>query len=119
MDIFAAERFAWDWIRAWNDGDLDRILAQCSEQVRVSDAWMALTIGEADCPVGKEAVRRYWKQLLEHQKQVARTYINAYAGVGTLVSAYSGVDGLTCAEFVRFDAHGKVCEVHAHYAPTP
>ncbi|MEO5559087.1 MAG: hypothetical protein ABIO49_04820 [Dokdonella sp.] len=65
--------------------------------------------------VGKQALREYWRQGLDRFPELHFLPIHAYPGAQILVLIYRAVSGFVGAEFMRLDADGKICEVHAHY----
>jgi ketosteroid isomerase-like protein len=65
LDREWAERFAEEWVAAWNSHDLDRILAHYNDDVVFRSPRIALVLGEAiDFVSGKPALARYWGKAL-------------------------------------------------------
>ena len=118
MDAFSAEWIANEWIDAWNAHDLDRILSHYSEDVTLSsDMVRTVTSGDTCTVSGKQALRAYWRQGLDRFPDLHFRPIHVFPGAQSLVLVYHAVSGLIGAEFMRLDADGKICEVHAHYRP--
>lgn len=55
--------FADEWIAAWNDKDVERVLAHFSDAVRFTSPRAATTVGTA-LVAGKEQLRDYWRAAL-------------------------------------------------------
>lgn len=56
------QRFAEEWICAWNSHDLDHILSHYAEDIEISTPMIAMATGGKESTLkGKEAVREYWK----------------------------------------------------------
>lgn len=111
------ETFAPEWIAAWNSHDLERILSHYSDDVTVTSAFAERVRGPGtgDTVRGKAALRAYWGLALERFTTLRFELLQAYPGVDSLVLTYHSVAGLIGAEYMRFDASGRVCEVRAHY----
>lgn len=61
-----AERFAAEWIEAWNSHDLDRILAHYEDDFEMSSPKIVQLMGEASGKLrGKAAIGAYWRKGLQ------------------------------------------------------
>jgi ketosteroid isomerase-like protein len=111
-----AKQFARDWIRSWNDSDLEGILAHYSEDFVMSSPRIPIVVGEeSGVLIGKAAVRDYFKRALELTPELSFELISIFAGSDSLVIIYKGVRGIA-AEVFFFDADGKVVRAAANYA---
>ena len=112
-----AQRFAVEWIEAWNNRDLDRVLNHCSEDVELTSPLAETILGPGRVSVqGKQALRAYWQPALARYPDLHLVLYRAYAGCRSMVLHYRSVQGLVGAEFLEFDERGAVCRVLAHYA---
>jgi ketosteroid isomerase-like protein len=60
-----ADHFAAEWIEAWNNHDLNKILSHYSEDFEMSSPYIAQIAGEASGTLkGKVAVSAYWAKAL-------------------------------------------------------
>ena len=59
----SALKFAADWIEAWNERDIERVLATFEDTVEFSSPRALVTVGVATVH-GKQAVRSYWQAAL-------------------------------------------------------
>lgn len=59
MNVDRIERFAYEWIEAWNAGDLERLLAHYRDDT-IFDSPRAKKLTGAARIVGKDALRAYW-----------------------------------------------------------
>ena len=115
-----AQRFALEWIDAWNSHDLDRILSHYAEDVEVTSPLMETVLGRGQLTVrGKPALRAYWGPALDAYPDLHFTLFRAYAGVRSVVLHYRSVQGLVAAEWMELDDAGTVRRVVAHYALGP
>lgn len=113
-----ALRIARDWIDAWNNHDIERIMSHYSDAVQLTSPLASRILGPGHSTViGKPALRSYFLQGLEAFPDLRFNFWAAYPGQQSVVVHYESVRGLRAAEFMRVDASGRVCEVVAHYAP--
>src|SRR5689334_20299084 len=66
FDKTFAERFATEWIAAWNSHDLDRVLSHYADDFEMSSPIIAQIAGEPSGKLkGKKAVGAYWSSGLK------------------------------------------------------
>ena len=63
MSAFAPERFARDWVAAWNRFDVDAVLAHFADDVVFVSPLAATVTGNAEVR-GKSELRAYWTKAL-------------------------------------------------------
>ena len=111
-----AERFAKEWVQAWNAHDLERILSHYEDDFEMSSPVIAKLVGEASGTLrGKAAIRAYWSKALAAAPSLRFELLSVLAGVNSLAVYYKGHRGLA-AEVLHFGASGKVSKAFAHYA---
>lgn len=111
-----AERFANEWIAAWNSHDLERILEHYEDDFEMSSPIIATLGGEPSGKLkGKAAVGAYWARALEKAPNLRFELLTALAGVDSVTVYYKGHRGLS-AEVLHFGPSGKVRSAFAHYA---
>lgn len=111
-----AQRFAAEWIEAWNSHDVDKILGHYADDFEMSSPYISLIAGEPSGMLkGKDQVGAYWAQALQHMPDLHFELLNALTGVNSLTLYYQGVRGLA-AEVLHFDEAGKVIKAYAHYS---
>lgn len=114
-----AERFAAEWIAAWNSHDLTRILAHYSDDFEMTSPVIVQLAGEASGKLkGKAKIAAYWAQALERHPHLHFELLTTLIGVDSVTIYYKGVRGLS-AEVFHFDAAGKVAQAYAHYVSLP
>jgi hypothetical protein len=112
-----AAKFAEDWVKAWNDHELDRILDHYDDSVIFHSPFVVQLAGEPDGRlVGRPRLRVYFAQALERYPDLKFTLIKSLAGVASLTLYYRSVKGLFAAEVMALNDQGKVTRVDAHYA---
>ena len=113
-----ADRFANEWIAAWNAHDLDRILAHYEDDFEMSSPIIATLAGEPSGKLrGKKAVGAYWGRALRKAPDLRFELVAALAGVDSVTVCYRGHRGLS-AEVLHFGPSGKVRAAFAHYEGT-
>lgn len=110
-----ADRFAHEWIDAWNSHDLGRILAHYSEDFTMASPHVAVIAQEPTGILnGKAAVASYWSKALERFPNLHFELISAFVGADSVAIHYQGVSG-PVVEVVFFNQVGLVCKAAAHY----
>ena len=110
-----AQRFASEWIDAWNAHDLERILSHYSDDFTMSSPRIATVAQEPSGILrGKDAIRAYWKRAFEIAPTLHFDLINVFVGADSVVLHYQGVRGPS-AEVFFFDGNGKVVRAAANY----
>ncbi|MDH4095565.1 MAG: nuclear transport factor 2 family protein [Betaproteobacteria bacterium] len=111
-----AERFAREWVAAWNAHDLERILSHYEDDFEMSSPVIAKLVGEASGTLrGKPAIRAYWAKALAAAPDMRFELVRALAGINSVTVYYNGHRG-HAAEVFHFAASGKVTKAFAHYA---
>ncbi len=109
-------RFAGDWIDAWNNRDLDGVLAHYAEHVRFTSPIVAKITGRADGTLeGRDQLRAYFCKGLQAFPDLHFELLAEARGIGGTTLIYTSAGRLVC-ETVRFDDFGRIVEAHAHYA---
>ena len=115
MEQGFAQRFAREWIAAWNSHDLDRILAHYEDDFEMSSPIIRTLAGEPSGRLrGKAAIRAYWAKALQKLPDLRFELVQALAGVDSVTICYKGHRGFT-AEVLHFGPSGKVRAAFAHY----
>lgn len=112
-----AQRFAGDWIRAWNSHDLDAIMSHYASGVTLTSPVAAGLLKDASgTVVGKDALRGYFKRGLEAYPSLNFILHDVLSGLNSVVLYYTNHKGTKTAEFMEIDAAGKVIRVIANYS---
>jgi len=113
----AAERFADDWIAAWNAHDLEKILSHYTDDFEMSSPVIVSFMNEPSGKLkGKAVVSEYWSKALGKFPELRFEKLHVLAGTNSVTIVYHGVRGLS-AEVFHFNDQGKVYAAYAHYAP--
>ena len=116
MDKAFADRFAAEWIAAWNAHDLVRVLSHYTDDFEMSSPYVVQIAGEPSGTLrGKKAVGAYWKKALELVPELKFELVTALAGVNSVTLYYKGARGKLVAEVCHFGPDGKVTKAFAHY----
>jgi len=112
-----AEEFAAGWVKAWNEHDLDALLAHFAEHVTFTSPVAARLLDGSDGVVrGKAALRAYWEEGLRRMPDLRFDIVGTYVGVNTLVINYRNQNGGLVNEVLTFDGP-LVVEGHGTYLP--
>lgn len=112
-----ARHFAQEWVEAWNNHDLNRILAHYDDDVRLVSPVALKLLNNGDGVVqGKAALREYFRRGLEEFPNLHFDLIDVLWGVETIVLYYANkVRGNKTAEVMQLSSAGKVRQVWANY----
>jgi hypothetical protein len=114
-----AERFAKEWIEAWNSHDLTRILAHYSDDFTMASPRIAVIANEPSGVLsGKSAIGAYWKKALALAPNLHFKLLGTFLGSNSIAIYYEGVRG-PAIEVFSFNESGLVCEAAAHYVCAP
>jgi [ribosomal protein S5]-alanine N-acetyltransferase len=116
IDREFAQKFARNWVQAWNDRDLDSILSHYSDDFEMASPFIASMTGESSGSLkGKEKIAQYWRKALEKIPDFQFEIIDVLLGVNSIVIYYKAVFGKLGSEIMLFDEDGKVIKAIAHY----
>jgi ketosteroid isomerase-like protein len=116
IDRAFAERFAEEWIAAWNAHDLDAILSHYADDIVFRSPRIALVMSErVDFVSSKPALARYWGKALALAKDLHFTFDRLYVGGDSLTIAYRNHRNQNAAETFVFGKQGLVVESIATY----
>ena len=112
-----AEKFAIDWIAAWNDHDLNRVMAHYKDDVEYFSMFVAKLTNDSSGRIkGKENVREYLSKGLVAYPELKFKFINVFVGVSSITLLYESVNNLIAAEVFELDSQGLVKRVQCHYS---
>jgi len=115
IDKAFADNFAAEWIEAWNERDLERVLSHYTDDFEMSSPVIVKIADEpAGTLKGKPAVRSYWAKALELIPHLHFELLATLIGVNSIALYYHGHRG-AAAEVFHFNQDGKVTRAYAHY----
>ena len=115
MDPAFAQRFAHDWVAAWNAHDLDAILAHYAEDFEMaSPVIVHMQVNASGVLTGKSAVRAYWQKALQRMPDLRFELLTVLVGVQSITLYYRGARDRLAAEVFHFNAQGQVTRAMAH-----
>ena len=115
MDTKFANKFAADWIRAWNKADLSDVLSHYTDDFEMSSPNIQTVFGEPSGTLsGKERVRAYWQTMLSKFGTPKMELVNVFVGAGSIAIEYRN-RGRKGVEIFFFDESGLVNKAAAHY----
>jgi len=108
-------KFCLEWLEAWNEHDLDKIMTHYASDFEMSSPAIKQIMNEPTGVIkGKEQVRVYWEKALSMNPNIYFELISLYLGANSVVIHYKGHRGLS-AEVFFFNSEGKVKSAFAHY----
>ena len=117
LDRDSADRFARDWLEAWNTGDLPRVLEHYTDDFEMISPFIAEMAGEPSGKlVGKSRVEAYWRSALKRLPALRFELLNVFVGAGSIALYYETSFGKLAVEVLMLNKEGLVTRGFAHYA---
>lgn len=116
LDRTAADAFARDWLSAWNDREIERILSHYSEEIIFHSPRIARVLGKDVMSVfGKRALRDYWTKALALAPQLFFEMDDILVGSDAMTILYTNHREEQVAETFVFGPAGLVVRSVAAY----
>lgn len=116
IDTEFAKKFANDWIAAWNNHDLERVLVHYADDFVMFSPNIIRIVNEPSGRLqGKTEVGRYWKKALQLIPDLRFELKSILVGIDSITLYYQSVHGRTAAEVFHFSPDHKVTKAYAHY----
>lgn len=113
-----AERFAHEWVKAWNSHDLEDILARYADDIELISPFVVQVLGDSSGTIkGIDNLRMYFGTGLSMFPDLEFELLQVFVGVSSLVLHYKSVHDTLAAEVMVLNPQGKVAKVLAHYLP--
>jgi len=111
-----AERFAEEWIAAWNAHDLPRILSHYEDDFEMSSPIIIEIAGEPSGVLrGKKNVGAYWEKVLGLSPDLRFEKLGVFPGVRSLAIHLRNQKGRLSVEVFEIGATGRVTRAAAHH----
>lgn len=120
IDRVWADSFAKEWVDAWNQHDLERILSHYSNDFEMTSPLIVQRMGVPGGRLkGKDAIRTYWRQGLDASPSLRFELRAVMVGVNSLAILYrSATAGRSVIERFEFDDHRLVVRAEALHGPS-
>src|SRR6478752_2845978 len=107
-----ADEFARRWIEAWNDHDLDRIVAHYTDDVVFSSPFVQ-KIGASPSGTlrGRDALLAYFKTALDKYPALTFRLRSVFRGIDSVTLLYESVNGWLAAETMMLNGQNQVRRV--------
>lgn len=118
MKLENAKNFAHEWINAWNEHDLERILSHYTEDFEISTPLASVLLPKTRGFLkGKNEIRSYWKIGLEKIPELNFELLDLLTGVESISLYYiNRATNKKAVEIMQFDNTGKINKVIVNYA---
>jgi|KBSSwiStaDraftv2_1062776.scaffolds.fasta_scaffold830010_2 hypothetical protein len=111
-----ADALARRWIEAWNDHDLERILAHYADGVVFSSPFVQqIGASPSGTIVGTKALRAYFTAALDAYPTLSFRLHAVFRGIDSVTLLYESVNGLLAAETLIVNEQHHVSRVLAQY----
>lgn len=114
MDI---SKFANEWLQAWNDHNVEKVLSHFHDDVRFASPIAASMIpGSRGVINGKANLREYWTVALKRVPDLKFSIENIFVGVDIVVIEYRNQKDVLVSEVLIFEGD-KVKAGYGTYPP--
>jgi hypothetical protein len=111
-----ADELAQHWIEAWNDHDLERIIAHYSDDVVFSSPFIQRIGASPSGTVrGRDALRAYFTAALGKYPALTFRRRAVFRGIHSVTLLYESVNGLLAAETMMLNPQNQISLVLAQY----
>jgi hypothetical protein len=111
-----AEAFANEWLSAWNDRDIDRILSHYADDIVFHSPRIAKVLGnDASSVRGKKALQAYWTEALDQARRIFFDLDEILIGSDAVTILYTNHRDERVAETFVFNDEGEICLSVAAY----
>jgi hypothetical protein len=111
-----AHERARQWIEAWNDHDLDRVLGHYADDVVFSSPFIQkIGTSPSGTIVGTKALRAYFEAALAAYPALTFRLHAVLRGIDSVTLLYESVNGLLAAETMILNQQHRVSRVLAQY----
>lgn len=111
-----AERFAEEWVAAWNARDLPRVLSHYDDDFEMASPLIVEVAGEPSGVLrGKEKVGAYWEKALQRNQDLHFDKLGVFVGARSLAIHYRNQKGRLAVETLEIGERGLVTRAAAHY----
>jgi SnoaL-like domain len=109
IDQAWAQKFAKEWIAAWNSHDLDRILSHYVEDFEMSSPLIIeRKIDPSGVLRGKAAIREYWAIGLAAVPPIQFELIDVHVGINAIGILYRSIGRRRVMEMLTFNEQREV-----------
>ena len=116
IDANFAQSFAQEWVKAWNDHDLEAILSHYDDGVVFHSPRIRTVTGrDVDFVTGKAELRAYWGKALTLLRDLFFETDQVLVGSDSLTILYTNERSQYVAETFVFDKGSKVVRSIATY----
>jgi hypothetical protein len=111
-----ADRFADEWIAAWNARDLPRVLSHYEDDFEMASPLIVEIAGEPSGVLrGKKDVAAYWEKALQRAPGLHFEKLGVFVGARSLAVHYRNQKGRLSVETFEFSDRGLVTRAAAHH----
>ncbi len=111
-----ADELAHQWIEAWNDHDLERILRHYADDVVFSSPFIQkIGTSPSGAIFGTKALREYFTAALARYPTLTFRLHAVFRGIDSVTLVYESVNGLLAAETMLLNQQHQVSRVLAQY----
>jgi hypothetical protein len=117
MDIEKSKQFAEEWIKSWNDHNLNNILSHYADELEFySPLISGLKYNKTGVITNKADLKKYFEIGLNSYPDLHFDFHNYFVGINTVVLYYTSVNGKLAAEVFELNEAGQAVKVYCNYS---
>ena len=114
MEKFSS--FSIDWIEAWNEHSIEKIMSHYDSDVEVRSPFLAIAVpGSEGLVSGKEKIQEIYSKSFIKYPELKFEIIHTFYSTESVVIYYRTVENMLAAETFWFNEKGLAKKVFCHY----
>ncbi len=110
-------KFPKEWIDSWNSHDIDKIMIHYDDSIDFKSTFIVELNNDPSGRISnKKDLKDYFSQALNKFPDLHFQLLNTFISINSLIIHYKSVNNMIAPEYFKFDDHGKIIRVKAHYS---
>ena len=111
-----AQSYAQNWIKAWNDHDIDAILSFYSDSIHHVTPKLTMLFGAASHIIqDKQELRDYFVAAIKRSPELHFSLQEVFSGAESIVIIFQSTTGIHVAVTLILNKEMKITQYMAHY----
>ena len=111
-----AKSFAYEWVQAWNNKDIEAIMSHYADSVVFSSPFiLKAQVNDTGTIHGKSELRKYFERALEKNPDLHFDLKHIMVGIKSITLIYIRSTTMLASEVMILNDEGKVVEGLSHY----
>jgi len=117
MERITAERFAEQWITAWNNRDIEAIMECYADDIDFNSPFISeMGIDVNGYITNKDELKKYFEKALQKNPELHFELLHILAGSHSIVMFYKRMNKSLAGEYVELNENNKIIRSRSHYS---